>query len=97
MTRLVSTLFALALTACGSGTGLQGDYGGPDCLYERLTFRGGGKMTFSFMGMEMPGDYEVDGDRVFVRGGDGRAISFTRNGDALEFATPLGTMRCAKL
>lgn len=73
---------ALLLAGCEAG-GMSGDYGGPKCIYNKISFKSGGKMTVAFMGIEMPGEYKVDGNKVMIRSADGRGLVFTRDGDTL--------------
>lgn len=69
------------------------DYGGPDCLYQKMSFHSGGKMTVTVFGMEMPAEYEVSGDKVTMKDHTGRALTFTKKGDVLD----AGIMKCVRL
>jgi hypothetical protein len=92
MKRLTLALIVTALAACSTG-GMSGDYGGPKCMYQKLSFHSGGKMTVTVFGMEMPAEYEVNGDKITMKAHDGRALVFTRKGDVLD----AGVMQCVKL
>lgn len=81
----------------GCGSGLSGDYGGEKCLYEKLSFKGDGKAYVTFMGMEMPAKYEVDGNKVSMTDANGQGIVFTRNGDTLEAGLMGEKMECTKM
>ena len=84
-----------ALTACGSG--ISGDYGGDECLYDKLTFAGDDTAYVTMFGTEQAAQYRIDGDRVILTAGDGQSIVFTRNGNNLEAALLGERMVCAEL
>lgn len=86
---------ALSLGGCGSG--ISGEYGGSDCLYDRLAFEGESTVYVTFFGVEQPGTYRVDGDRVIVTASSGEALVFTRNGRNLEAGALGETMVCSPL
>jgi len=94
MRKAILPLLGMLLAGGCGGGGLNGDYGGPNCIYQKVSFKSGGKMSFSVFGMEMPGTYSVEGDKVVVQSPDGRGLVFTRKGDTLD-----GGMagRCIKL
>ncbi len=61
---------------------LSGEYdevGGPG----KLEFRGGKVYVGAPLGMTYVAGYEVDGDRVIVKGGGGAQV-YTRHGDTLD-------------
>ncbi len=82
----------LVFGAC-AGSGFSGDYGGDSCMYNKITFKKDGSALFSLFGMEMPGKYTKDGDKVSVTSADGRGLTFTVKGDVLD----AGVMQCSKL
>lgn len=89
---LVMVVGTVLLGGCG---GLSGEYGGEGCPFE-LDFRGGGKVHVTFLGMETQGTYEVDGDKVTVRGEDAPLAVFTRRGDRLEANVLGATVVCPR-
>lgn len=94
--RMIScALTCSVLAACGSG--LSGEYGGEQCLYDKLAFEGDDRVYVTFFGMEQPGTYRVDGDRVIVTAASGEALVFTRNGGNLEAGALGETMVCSPL
>lgn len=94
MTRKSWSLSVVVLTACGSG--ISGEYGGDECLYDKLAFAGDSVVYMTVFGTDQAGRYEVDGDRVVVTMG-GQSVVFTKNGRNLE-ANLLGDkMVCAPL
>jgi hypothetical protein len=82
MLRTLALTTAVALIACGSG--VSGDYGGEDCIYEKLSFEGDGEVRIAQRGEERAGEYSIDGDLVIVTGPDGQSMVFTQNGSRLE-------------
>lgn len=89
-----ATLGAMLVAGCGSG--ISGDYGGGECPYQKLSFKGDGTVYMTMMGTELSGEYRVDGDKVSVSGGDRAGIVFTRNGDNLETSVMGMRFVCAK-
>lgn len=86
----------LVVAACGSG-GISGEYGGEECVYDKLDFRGDGTVYITVMGMEQRGEYQVDGDKVSLGAAGGASLVFTRTGDVLEAGAMGEIMRCEKL
>jgi hypothetical protein len=86
---------SVLLSACGSG--LAGEYGGDECLYDKIAFTGGDTAYITFFGTEQPGTYRADGDRVIVTASSGEALVFTRNGRNLESGVLGETMVCSPL
>ncbi len=83
------------LTGCPEG--ISGDYGGEDCLYQKLTFKKDGTAYITMFGSEISAPYKVDGDKVSIIV-QGTGIVFTQNGDVLEAGELLGQkMACKKL
>lgn len=74
----------LALGACGNG--FSGEFVDETGL-TRYEFTGDGRVYMSVMGVETAGEYEVDGDRIVLRGPHGSMV-FSRDGDDL--AGPMG-------
>ena len=64
-------------------TELIGKFGGKGCIYDALDFRSGGKVYINALGSEIPGTYELDGDKVIVMA-NGEGAVFTRSGDVLD-------------
>jgi hypothetical protein len=90
-------IFTSGLLSAACGGGISGDYGGNECLYDKLEFEGGDKVYITMFGMQQPGTYRVDGDRVIVTASNGDALVFTKKGRNLE-AKALGeTMVCGPL
>lgn len=92
-----SMLVALSALVTGCSSGISGEYGGENCIYEKLTFKGDGAVYVTFMGMEMPAQYSVDGDRVSVTTQNGQGLVFTKNGDTLEAGIMGEKMECKRL
>ena len=90
---------ACALAACllaGCGGGISGEYGGEECLYEKLSFEGDDKVYITFFGVEQPGTYRIDGDRIIVTASSGEAIVFTKDGSDLTAGMLGETMTCSR-
>lgn len=68
---LCLTLVALLLGACDSG--LSGKYGDEMGILE-YEFETDGTLYMNAMGTRMAGEYEVDGDKVIVRGPHGNLV-----------------------
>ena len=85
----------LTLAACGGG-GISGEYGGEECLYDKLDFRPGGTVYFTMFGTEQKGEWEIDGDKVTV-GVAGQGLVFTKKGKTLEAEIMGEKMVCEKL
>lgn len=85
----------LALAACGAG-GISGEYGGEECVYDKLDFRDDGTVYVTVMGMEQRGEYQVDGDKVSLGAPGGGSLVFTRSGDVLEAGVMGEIMRCER-
>jgi hypothetical protein len=92
---LVTITPALLLGGCGSG--LSGEYGGEQCLYDKLVFADDDRVYVTFFGMEQPGTYRVDDDRVIITAASGDALVFTRNGRNLEAGALGEKMVCSPL
>lgn len=60
----------LAASACG----------GPNCIYDNLSLRGDGVAMVTMMGMEIPGQYRMDGGKVILIAPDGTQSPFTVKG-----------------
>ena len=90
-----SVLAPAVLAACGSG--ISGEYGGDQCLYEKLEFKGDDTVYITFFGVEQPGTYRVDGDRVIITASSGDALVFTKNGRNLEASVLGDTMICSRI
>ncbi len=90
---VVASLAGAAMSGCSSG--LSGEYGGDNCLYE-MNFRPDGAVYIKFMGMEVAGQYKIDGDKVAVGAPGKEMLVFTRNGDTLEAGFMGEKMECKK-
>lgn len=80
--RMILIAAACFTAACG-GPNVLGDYGGPKCIYENLSLRGDGVAVVTMMGMEIPGQYRMDGGKVILIAPDGRQSPFTVKGNDL--------------
>ena len=62
----IASLIYAALYLGGCSSGITGEYGGDDCIYD-MTFKSDGKVyvtvtIFGFKSPESAGTYEVDGE-----------------------------------
>jgi len=73
---------ACASAACG-GSNVLGDYGGENCIYDNISLRGDGVAVVTMMGLEIPGQYRLDGDKVILVAPDGTQSAFTVKGSDL--------------
>lgn len=95
-TKLTLAAAAISLLA-GCGTGISGDYGGEDCLYQKISFKKDGTAYITMFGSEISAPYEVDGEKVSIIV-QGTGLVFTKKGDELEAGQMLGQkMVCKKL
>jgi len=92
----VAGSLAFVLTGCGSS--ISGEYGGDDCLFDKLAFDGDNTVFVTMFGTEQAATYRIDGERLILSGAGGQGgLVFTRNGNNLE-ATLMGErMVCTKL
>ena len=84
-TMLISAA-ACTMTACG-GPNVLGDYGGEKCTYDNISLRGDGVVMVTMMGMEIPGQYRQDGDKVILVAPNGTQSAFTVKGSDLVLET----------
>lgn len=81
--RLLATLaLALMAAAVAGCDGLSGEYAevnGPG----KLEFKGSKVYVTTVLGMTFVSEYEVDGDRVIIKGAGGSQV-FNRTGDTLD-------------
>lgn len=80
-TRLAVAILAGLLAACGSG--IDGTYlSEGDGFFESLTFKSGGKVEITFMGMTKEGDYELEGGKKvkITMGGDTQILTIDDKG-----------------
>lgn len=99
MNHLIKFTIAAAAIALLTGCteGISGDYGGEDCLYQKLTFKKDGTAYITMFGSEISAPYKVDGDKVSIIV-QGAGLVFTKKGDVLEAGQFLGEkMACKKL
>jgi hypothetical protein len=90
-----ASVLAIACVAASCGGGLSGEYGGDDCLYDKLVFESDDTVYVTFFGVEQPGTYRVDGDRVIVTAARGDALVLKKNGRNLEAGALGETMVCS--
>jgi hypothetical protein len=90
---VVATLSGAAMSGCSSS--LSGEYGGENCLYE-MNFRPDGAVYIKFMGMEVAGQYKIDGDKVAVGAPGKEMLVFTKKGNTLEAGFMGEKMECKK-
>ena len=95
MVRKLCFASLFAVSACGSG--MSGEYGGENCIYDKIAFGSGDTVYFTMLGVEQAGTYRIDGDRVILTAGTGQSIVFTKNGRNLEAAALGEKMTCSKL
>lgn len=81
----------------GCGSGISGDYGGPNCFYDKFSFKSEGVVLVSFGGGVFESKYTVDGKNVTVVDKEGKAIPFTKNGDSLEGEIIGQKITCSRL
>jgi hypothetical protein len=72
-----------AAATAGGAAGMVGDYGGDECLYDKLTFTESGGVYATMFGTDQAGQYRIDGERIVVTVGP-QSLVFTKNGDNLE-------------
>ena len=77
-TVLLTLLFLLA----GCSSGLSGKYSDENGLMS-YEFQSDGKVFMKMMGMQFAGEYEIDEDKVIVKGPNGNLV-FDREGDILK-------------
>ena len=95
MKRHLGLLLAASILVAACGNGISGEYGGDGCLYDKIEFKGDDTVYVTAFGVEQPGTYRVDGDRVIITAASGDALVFTKKGRDLE-ASALGeTMVCS--
>ena len=94
---LLQSAGAMLMTflVAGCGGGVSGEYGGEQCLYDKLVFDGDDTVYISFFGVEQPGTYRIDGERVIVTASSGEALVFKKNGRNLEAGALGETMVCS--
>src|SRR5687767_70027 len=86
---------AAVLSACNSG--FSGDYGGPNCFYDKFSFKSGGVVHVSFGPGTHEAKYTVDGDKITVVDHEGKVIPFSKSGDTLEGEIIGQKITCTKL
>jgi hypothetical protein len=90
-----ASLLSIACAIAGCGGGPSGEYGGEQCLYDKLVFESDDTVYVTFFGVEQPGTYRVDGDRVIITAASGDALVFKKNGRDLEAGALGETMVCS--
>lgn len=93
--RMIGCALTGSMLIAGCGGGLSGEYGGDECLYDKLVFESDDTVYVTFFGVEQPGTYRVDGDRVIVTAASGDALVFKKNGRNLEAGALGETMVCS--
>jgi hypothetical protein len=95
MKTLAILMPVLLIAGCG---GVSGDYGGPDCLYQKISLKSDGTAYLTIFGTEISTQYKVDGDKIsIVDQEEGAGLVFTKNGDDLETGLMGKKMVCKKL
>ena len=82
MRRLLIGIAAATLAACESG--MSAEYGGGNCVWEKLSFKSNGTVYVTMMGSETSLQYKVDGDRISIGPPGEPGIVFRKKGDMLE-------------
>ena len=68
---LFASAIALAVPSAAWAAKLDGEYQGTgDSFFEKLTFRSGGKVRVTFMGMTKVGTYEIEDNEVLITVGN---------------------------
>jgi hypothetical protein len=68
---LLASAIAVVLSSAASGAKLDGEYlGTGDSFFEKLTFKSGGKVRVTFMGMTKVGTFEVEDNEVLITVGN---------------------------
>ena len=78
--RTVLLVLLLLITGCSSG--LSGEYTDENGLMS-YEFQSDGKVFMKMMGMQFAGEYEIDENKVIVKGPNGNLV-FEREGDILK-------------
>jgi hypothetical protein len=78
--RAVQLALLLLLTGCSSG--LSGEYTDENGIMS-YEFQTDGKVFMKMMGMQFAGEYEIDENKVIVKGPNGNLV-FEREGDILK-------------
>jgi hypothetical protein len=81
--RHLKSMLALCSLVAGCGSGVSGDYGGPHCFYEKLSFKSDGVVHVTALGVH-ESKYKVNDTEITVTDNEGKVIVFKKNGDALE-------------
>ena len=81
--RKILVAAVVCITAACGGPNVLGDYGGEKCIYDNLSLRGDGVAMVTMMGMEIPGQYRMDGGKVILVAPDGTQSPFTVKGKDL--------------
>lgn len=96
MNHLIKLTLTAVIALLAGCTGISGDYGGEDCLYQKVSFKKDGTAYITMFGSEISAPYKVDGDKISVIV-QGAGIVFTKNGDVLEAGLLGEKMVCKKL
>jgi len=83
--------FMLLLTACGSG--LSGQYSDNSGIMQ-YDFRSGGKVYVTTLGIQSAGEYEIDDDKLIIRGNNGNMVLQIREDGTL--VGPMGLVLSKK-
>jgi len=70
----------LLLTACGSG--LSGQYSDNSGIMQ-YDFKTNGKVYVTTLGIQSAGEYEIDDDKVIIRGNNGNIVFQIKEDDTL--------------
>lgn len=92
MKQLIIITLCLLVSACGDR--VSGEYGGPQCPYTKMDFKGGGVVEISIHDLGAEGSYKIDGDKLILEGGGKQQAIFTIDGDTLDGGRIIG--KCVK-
>ncbi len=90
--RFIALLACCAVSAPALAARLSGDYVQVGTsLFEKLSFRSGGKVHITFMGMTKVGSYEIDGKEVLITVGTETNVFTLDDKGCVVGGGPLGT------
>jgi hypothetical protein len=78
--RVTITAGLMLLTACGSG--LSGQYSDNAGIMQ-YDFRSDGRVYVTTLGIQSAGEYEIDDDKVIIRGSNGNVVFQLKEDDTL--------------
>ena len=77
---LITAGLVLLLTACGSG--LSGQYSDNSGIMQ-YDFKSDGKVYVTTLGIQSAGEYEIDDDKLIIRGNNGNMVLQIKEDDTL--------------